>query len=128
MAMIQEAATRKPGREASYDRIDAFGMAPLWEAARASHCPAHDARPTGSLALSECLPLPDRRGVVMTMSEYEERFRAPAPSLHQIFAAIRGPNATRRRSRRFWGCCKPARCVDGDNGDCLASHRSQSYW
>jgi hypothetical protein len=38
----------------------------------------------------------------MTMREYEERFRTPAPSLHQIFAAIRGPNATRRRSRRFW--------------------------
>jgi hypothetical protein len=38
----------------------------------------------------------------MTMSEYEERFRTPAPSLHQIFAATRGPNATRRRTRRFW--------------------------
>jgi hypothetical protein len=38
----------------------------------------------------------------MTMSEYEERFRTPAPSLHQIVAAARGPNATRRRSRRFW--------------------------
>jgi len=38
----------------------------------------------------------------MTMSEYEERFRTPAPSLHQIFAATRGPNTTRRRSRRLW--------------------------
>jgi hypothetical protein len=38
----------------------------------------------------------------MTMSEYEERFRTPAPSLHQILAATRGPNTTRRRSRRFW--------------------------
>jgi len=38
----------------------------------------------------------------MTMSEYEERFRTPAAPLHQIFAATRGPNATRRRSRRFW--------------------------
>jgi hypothetical protein len=38
----------------------------------------------------------------MTMGEYEERFRTPAPSLYQIFAAIRGPKATRRRSRRFW--------------------------
>jgi hypothetical protein len=37
----------------------------------------------------------------MTMSEYEERFRTPAPSLHQIFAATRGPNAPRRRTR-FW--------------------------
>jgi hypothetical protein len=38
----------------------------------------------------------------MTMSEYEERFRSPTPSLHQTFAAIRGPDRGRRRSRRFW--------------------------
>jgi hypothetical protein len=38
----------------------------------------------------------------MTMSEYEERFRSPTPSLHQTFAATRGPNGGRRRSRRFW--------------------------
>jgi hypothetical protein len=31
VAMIQEAAPRTPELEASYDRIDAFGMAPLWE-------------------------------------------------------------------------------------------------
>ena len=38
----------------------------------------------------------------MNMSEYEERFRSPAPSLHQTFAAIRGSNERRRRSRRLW--------------------------
>jgi hypothetical protein len=38
----------------------------------------------------------------MTMSEYEERFRSPTPSPHQIFAATRGPNRGRRRSRYFW--------------------------
>jgi hypothetical protein len=38
----------------------------------------------------------------MTMSEYEERFRSPTPSLHQIFAATRGPDRERRRSQRFW--------------------------
>jgi hypothetical protein len=38
----------------------------------------------------------------MTMSEYEERFRPPAPSLHQTFAEVRGPNRGRRRSRRLW--------------------------
>jgi hypothetical protein len=37
----------------------------------------------------------------MTVSQYEERFRRPAPSLHQIFAATRGRNAKRRR-RRIW--------------------------
>lgn len=38
----------------------------------------------------------------MIMSEYEERFRSPAPSLHQTFAAARGPNRGRQRSRRLW--------------------------
>jgi hypothetical protein len=36
----------------------------------------------------------------MTMSEYEERFRAPAPSLHQTFAE--GRRRGERRSRRLW--------------------------
>ena len=27
----------------------------------------------------------------MTMSEYEERFRPPAPSLHQTFTEVRDP-------------------------------------
>ena len=40
--------------------------------------------------------------VVMTMREYEELFRFPAPSLHQTFVATRRPNRARRR-RRFWG-------------------------
>lgn len=38
----------------------------------------------------------------MTISEYEERFRAPAPSLHQAFSDMHGPNSTRRRRRRLW--------------------------
>jgi hypothetical protein len=38
----------------------------------------------------------------MTMSEYEERFRSPTPSLHQTFAEAGGPNRGRRRSRPFW--------------------------
>ena len=37
----------------------------------------------------------------MTMSEYEERFRSPTPSLHQIFAAALGPNRDRRGSLRL---------------------------
>ena len=45
---------------------------------------------------------PDRREAIMTMSEYEERFRPPAPSLHQTFSATRGPDRGRRRSQRFW--------------------------
>jgi hypothetical protein len=44
----------------------------------------------------------DRREVIMTMSEYEERFLSPTPSLHQTFAAIRGPNRGLQRRRRFW--------------------------
>ena len=38
----------------------------------------------------------------MTMSEYEERFRPPALSLHQTFAEARGLNRGRLRSRPFW--------------------------
>ena len=38
----------------------------------------------------------------MIMSEYEERFWSPTPSLHQIFAEARGPNRGRWRSRRLW--------------------------
>jgi len=38
----------------------------------------------------------------MTMSEYEERFRPPAPSLHQTFTDFRGPNRGGGRSRRLW--------------------------
>ena len=39
---------------------------------------------------------------MMTMSEYEERFRPPAPSLHRTFAEVRRPNQRGRRSRRLW--------------------------
>ena len=38
----------------------------------------------------------------MIMSEYEERFRSPTPSLHQTFAATHRPNRGRRWSRRLW--------------------------
>jgi hypothetical protein len=38
----------------------------------------------------------------MTMSEYEERFRSPTPSLHEAFAEARGSNRARRRGRPFW--------------------------
>src|SRR5215472_17754459 len=46
--------------------------------------------------------LPDRREVIMNMSEYEERFWSPTPSLHQIFTEARGPNRGRWRSRGLW--------------------------
>jgi len=42
------------------------------------------------------------REVIMTMSEYEERFRPPAPSLHQTFAEVRGPNRGGKQRRRLW--------------------------
>ena len=38
----------------------------------------------------------------MTMREYEERFRSPPPSLHQIFVGLRGPNHSRQRIRYLW--------------------------
>jgi hypothetical protein len=39
---------------------------------------------------------------VMTVSEYEERFRASAPSLHETFTEMRGPSRGRWRRRRLW--------------------------
>ena len=38
----------------------------------------------------------------MIMSEYEERFHPPKPSLHQIFTAARGRRRERRASLRLW--------------------------
>ena len=38
----------------------------------------------------------------MMVSEYEERFRPPAPSVHQALIDMRGPKWTRRRRRRLW--------------------------
>ena len=46
--------------------------------------------------------LPDREEGIMTMSEYEERFRSSTLSLHQTFAEARGFNRGRQRSRPFW--------------------------
>jgi hypothetical protein len=37
----------------------------------------------------------------MTVSEYEEQFRTPAPSWHQIVTGIGKPNPTLRRKRRL---------------------------
>jgi hypothetical protein len=58
------------------------------------------------LSNAPCCPitalLPDRREVIMSMSEYEERFRPPAPSIHQIFAATRGRRQERWRWRGIW--------------------------
>ena len=38
----------------------------------------------------------------MTVSEYEERFRPPARSVHQAYVDMHGPKSTRRRRRRLW--------------------------
>jgi hypothetical protein len=48
-----------------------------------------------------CLAASSRRVFIMTMSQYEERFRQSAPSLHQTFAATIGRRHKRRR-RRIW--------------------------
>jgi predicted DNA-binding transcriptional regulator AlpA len=58
--------------------------------------------PDNSREISEGSTFSNAREVIMTMSEYEERFRPPAPSLHQTFAEVRGPNRGGRRSRRLW--------------------------
>ena len=52
--------------------------------------------------ISEGSTFSNLREVIMTMSEYEERFRPPAPSLHQTLAQVRGSNRGGRRNRRLW--------------------------
>jgi hypothetical protein len=42
------------------------------------------------------------RSNVMTVSEYEERFRFSSPSLHETFVAMQGSGPRRRRRQRFW--------------------------
>src|SRR5215469_7771570 len=59
-------------------------------------------QPGNAPELPEGSSPPDYREVIMTVSEYEERFRSPTPSLHQIFAAAWGPNSGRWRSRGLW--------------------------
>jgi hypothetical protein len=47
------------------------------------------------------LPIEWAESHVMTVSEYEERLRFSAPSLHETFVAMHG-RSPRRRRRRFW--------------------------
>ena len=79
------------------------------------HAPGHSVDATGSRGrrggvvfrttagkYPEGSTLSNAREVIMTMSEYEERFRPPAPSLHQTITEARGPNRRGGRSRRLW--------------------------
>jgi hypothetical protein len=43
----------------------------------------------------------EHREAIMVISEYEQRFHPPAPSLHQIVRAAQGGSRDRRR-RRIW--------------------------
>ena len=61
-----------------------------------------NSEPVNAPEIAEGSTLPDRGVGIMTMSEYEERFRSPTPSLHQTFAEARDTNRGRRRSRPFW--------------------------
>ena len=47
------------------------------------------------------LPIEWAESHVMTVSEYEERLRFSAPSLHETFVAMHGRSPSPRR-RRFW--------------------------
>ena len=49
-------------------------------------------QPRNAPEIPEGSTLPDRGEGIMTMSEYEERFRSSTLSLHHTFAEARGPN------------------------------------
>src|ERR1700736_2492960 len=62
-------------------------------------------QPVNTAEISEGSTFSNLREVIMTMSEYEERLRAPAPSLHQTFtegspARTRGSRPTKAASPR----------------------------
>src|ERR1700730_4182161 len=59
-------------------------------------------QPVNTPEISEGSSFSNLREVIMTMSEYEERFRPPAPSLHQAFNDVRGPNRGGMGMRRLW--------------------------
>ena len=83
-------------------------------------------QPGNAAGILEGSSLPDRREVIMMMSEYEERFRSPTPSLHQIFAAARGPSRERPLSRRIWVAVA---LVGVMMMTCkVASHSHRSWW
>src|ERR1700760_1425561 len=42
------------------------------------------------------------RSNVMTVREYEERFRISSQSLHETFVSMQGSGPRRRRKQRFW--------------------------
>src|SRR5262249_41777170 len=68
----------------------------------------HQGGVVSELLLANAPEIPERLGLTrsreatMTMREYEERFRSPPQSLHQIFVGIRGPNHSRQRIRYLW--------------------------
>src|SRR5215472_5250941 len=59
-------------------------------------------QPGNAAEISEGSTFSSLREAIMTMSEYEERFRPPTPSLHQTLAQARGSNRRGRRNRRLW--------------------------
>jgi hypothetical protein len=58
----------------------------------------------------------------MTVSEYEERFRFSAPSLHETFVAMQRTSPRRRRRTRFWAAVALAGGIMAGNE--VASHHS----
>ena len=58
----------------------------------------------------------------MMVSEYEERFRPPAPSVHQVFIDMHGSKWTRRRGRRLWIAAALLGLMTATTG--IASHRT----
>jgi hypothetical protein len=58
--------------------------------------------PIAALMNNEGAILFDQSRVIMSMSEYEERFLPPTPSVYQTLNPASGSNRARRYRRSFW--------------------------
>ena len=83
--------------------VGSGSMPPVTALMRRVRADVEPASPPGQQpGISEGATFSNAREAIITMSEYEERFRPPAPSLHQTFTEVRRPSPGGRRSRRLW--------------------------
>ena len=101
MTPTKSAANRLPARTEGMSYVPAFPSLQLPQ--RVAQVELRPARPLIQLGrVSKRGRCSASRSNVMTVSEYEQRFRVSSPSLHETFVAMQGSGPRRRRRQRFW--------------------------